>query len=74
MVWGVIWLGEMHTVPETVTEKVQAYPTAKTMKEVQRIWGFRGLLFPTWHRASLAVLPGQERACVGLGLRAARGL
>ena len=34
-VLGVIWSDKTHVVPEAVTGKIQAYPTLKTIKEVQ---------------------------------------
>lgn len=51
----VFWSSLTH-VPKAVTDKAQAYPTPKNMKDVQDFvgnWGFRGLLLSTWHGASL---------------------
>ena len=39
--WGVLWLGKMCTVPEAMTDKMQAYPTPKNMEETQ---AFAGIL------------------------------
>ena len=53
---GVIQLDEMYVVLEVVTDKVQAHPTLKSMKNVKALQGFGsfgGLLFPACHIASI---------------------
>lgn len=44
---GIIWLGKMHVVPEAVTDKAQE------VKAFMVILEFGGLVFPTWHSASV---------------------
>ena len=64
-------MGKTCIVPEAVIDRFQVYPTPKNAKEVQAfvgILGLGGLLFPTWHRASIPYTPGppgKERAHVG---------
>lgn len=45
----VVWLGRICVVPKAVTEKLQAFPTSKYLKEVQflvGIWGSSENLYP----------------------------
>lgn len=40
---GVIWSGKTYILPETVTDKMQAYPTPKNVKEMQAYVEILGL-------------------------------
>ena len=44
---GVIWLGKMCSIPESVIDKGQAYTTPKNIKEVQSILNYQQVK-PPW--------------------------
>ena len=41
---GVIWLGKTKIIPDSVIDKMQAYPTPTIVKQLQTFWGLLGVL------------------------------
>ena len=39
---GIVWLGKTEIIPHVVIDKIQAYRTLTTVKELQTFWGLLG--------------------------------
>ena len=37
--FGIVWLGKTKVVPDTMIDKIQAYLTSTTVKQLQAFWG-----------------------------------
>ena len=71
----VVWSGETCVVLEAVTDKVQACPTPKMVIEVQSFVGIlEDFYSPLGTVPLFPILPGKERAHVGLGVGPANHL
>lgn len=68
-------VSKTHVVPEAVIDKVQDYPTPKSVKELQAfIKVLEDLNFPPGAVLPSLTLTSQERAHRGLGIRVANSL
>ena len=62
-VLGIIWSGRTYIVPETVTDKMQAYPTPKNVRDMQAFVGILGLEDSPSQVPPPIIPPGKDSMC-----------
>lgn len=67
-VLGVIWSGKSHIIAEAGNDKVQDYPTSG-VRLCRDLGIWEHFYSPPGILPLSLILPGKERACVGLGIR-----